>query len=265
MSFSKFLLLPTLIQSGIRAPRGNAAWERYWAGIRRTGEGGDVLWDGASAAELEWCKKQAFRYLNPTLPLIDLGAGNGRYARALASGFPRVVGLDVSPAAVARAQAESQGVPEVSFLTLDITRPDVGPALAAEFAPANVFVRGVFHVLDDAAKQAALANIRIVLGPGGSMLLIETAFPGSALEYLEFLGARSGKLPALVERCVRAGLPTPAPFGRAEFNRLFVRDVWEHVADGEVEVHAAGTHPNQVVQVIPGFFAVVRAVPRSAE
>ena len=49
------------------------------------------------------------RYLDPALPVVDVGSGNGRYTRWLASRFPAAVGVDVASAAVTRARDESDG------------------------------------------------------------------------------------------------------------------------------------------------------------
>ena len=49
------------------------------------------------------------RYLDPALPVVDVGSGNGRCTRWLASRFPAAVGVDVASAAVTRARDESDG------------------------------------------------------------------------------------------------------------------------------------------------------------
>jgi hypothetical protein len=263
MSLQKLRLLPTLIRSGLRAPGGGAAraWEHYWGGISQTGSAGDVLWDGASAAELSFCHDTAERYLDRTLPLIDLGTGNGRYARALSASFPSLLGIDLAPSAVERARLESADYPNVSFRAADATLPDFGRALAGEIGPANVFIRGVFHVLDAPRQRALQSNIAQLLGERGVLLLLETAFSGSALDYLQFLGARDGMLPAEVQRCIESGLPTPRCFGVSEFDQLFPVREWTRLACGPADVHARGMRPGATVHVIPGFFAAVRRAP----
>lgn len=263
MSLQKLRLLPALIRSGLRAPRGGAerAWEHYWGGIRQTGSAGDVLWDGASAAELSFCRATAERYLDRTLPLIDLGTGNGRYVRALSASFPSLLGIDLAPSAVEHACHESTDYPNISFRAADVTQPGLGGALARELGPSNVFIRGVFHILDAAGQRALQSNIADLLGERGVLLLLETAFSGSALDYLQFLGARDGVLPAQVQRCIESGLPTPRCFGDAEFERLFPAQEWPRLACGAADVHARSMRPDASVQVIPGFFAAIRRAP----
>src|SRR5277367_1531119 len=147
MALKKLLLLPQLIWYGARAPRDQArAWDRYWGGIRRTGRDGEVLWDTDDPHDLD----DALGHLRPhadlTLPIVDLGCGNGSFTRALARHFPRAIGVDVSSHAVARATEESRGSEGVSHRVLDACEPGAGRRLAAELGEANVYMRGVLHV-----------------------------------------------------------------------------------------------------------------------
>src|SRR5687768_4403835 len=108
MSWRKFLLLPTLIQKGMRAPKTTVeGWEVYWKGIQSTGPGGDVLWDPAHAEEIEFCLHKSLQHAERALPIVDIGCGNGRFTRVLSRAFARAVGIDLSPSAVERARRES--------------------------------------------------------------------------------------------------------------------------------------------------------------
>jgi SAM-dependent methyltransferase len=143
MSWRKYLLVPKLIWSSRRASRNQqVAWDRFWASVRRTGPGGDVLWDAGSEYEIEDTVRRLRPHLDPSLSIVDAGCGNGRYTRALAAYFPRAVGIDVSPHAIERAREESKDVESVSFRVEDVGLPQVGRKLAAEFGDANIYVRG---------------------------------------------------------------------------------------------------------------------------
>ncbi len=54
-------------------------------------------------------------HLDMGLPLIDIGCGNGRFARRLAPYVPSVLGVDLAANAIARAVNESGDVPNVTF------------------------------------------------------------------------------------------------------------------------------------------------------
>lgn len=261
MSWRKFLLVPTLVRSAHHAAKGVQAWDGYWGAIRRTGPSGDVLWDSASDEELAFCLDRARRHMDGRLPLIDVGCGNGRYSRAFLEVFPRVVGVDVSRAAIEIAERECVGTRGVTFQLADATAADFSAVVAA-ICPANVFVRGVLHVLTHRERIDFASNIQRILAGRGSLFLFETAFEGDPLAYIEFLGGAPGAIPRQLLHCIASGIPKPRCFGRKEFARYFPREQWETVADGEADVHAVGMRDDHVVERIPGFFAVVK--PRSS-
>ncbi|WP_437291083.1 methyltransferase domain-containing protein [Sorangium sp. So ce406] len=282
------LLVPTLVRAGLRAFRARGgAWDRYWRGIRQTGAGGEVLWDGDSAEERGWIVGLARRAMDSGLPLVDVGCGNGRYTRALAPWFTAAVGVDVSAEAVAHAERETRAElealhrtsaapapgeagaapggpsapPRLSFRVLDMTEAGAGARLGAEVGTANVFVRGLFHTLDAAQRDRLAESCQALVGERGTLLLVETDFPGSALAYLEFLGARGGDYPTPLLRCLEAGLPPPARFGARELALRFPGASWEHVEAGSAELRSAAMRPGQTSTRIPAFYAVLRARP----
>jgi len=265
MSWRRFLLVPRLALTGTRrAPPPEAAWEAYWRDVGTTGPDGEVLWDGAGEGELAWWRSVARRYLDAALPVVDVGCGNGRLSRLLAADHPTVVGLDVSPAAVERARRESEGLADVSFRVCDVTAEGVGRALAAELGPADVVVRGVFHVLDRQARRRAAAELADVLGDRGTLLLLETNWQGDLLGYLEHLGGRRGRLPGALARLVDYRLPRPSAFGPRELAETFPAPAWTTVASGPVEiVPVRGLGPASG-RTIPGFSAVLRATGPAA-
>jgi SAM-dependent methyltransferase len=262
MSWRKLLLLPTLIRSGMRAPASApAAWEAYWKGIHETGPHGDVLWDPAHQAELDFCMEKVRAHFESSLTIVDAGCGNGRFTRAFASALGRAVGVDLSPSAVERARQETPAECPASFRVVDLAEPGAGRALqlSAELGVggANVFARGVLHILDHRSKLSFADNAIELMGRNGKLFLLETAFPGSALEYLEFLGATNGKLPAPLHRAVFSGLPKPARFARAELARYLPASRFDVLESGDAPIFAVGMHPGVEVERIPGFYAVL--------
>jgi len=87
--------------------------------------------------------------VGPGTTLLDLGCGSGLFARAATSRGARVTGIDVDPAAVARAAAE---VPEGTFTVGYAEEPPAGPfdVVAA--------VQLLMHVPDPVAVLAAAAR-----------------------------------------------------------------------------------------------------------
>ena len=259
MSWRKYLLVPRLAATGTHRHRSPAeAWESYWGDVARTGPDGDVLWDGAGEQELAWWSASARAHLDPALPLLDVGCGNGRLSRLLAPAFPRVLGVDLSPAAVELARRESAGDGRVAFEVADVTADGAGDALAAELGPANVVVRGVLHVLDHEHRQRAARELATALGARGRLLLLETNWPGDLLGYLEHLGADRGRLPAVLARLIDHRLPRPDPFGPGELAETFPAPGWTTLASGPVEIDPVRGAGSAAGRTIPGFSAVVR-------
>ena len=251
-----------------RAP-GDAStrWNAFWAGVRTTGDGGDVLWDASSPAEAARYLDLLAEHTDLTLPVVDIGCGNGRFTRALATRSARVLGVDLSPAAVARAEAESAGTTGVAFRVLDMTEPHAGPLLRGTLGgDANVFVRGVLHVLDEPARRRLAENISPLLGARGRALISETNHRGHPLGYLERLGAGARGLPAALARAVATGIPAPSAFGEAELDAAFPLAEWRRTlvdADAAITtIPLSAPDRHDMLPALVAILAVRRPMPR---
>jgi ubiquinone/menaquinone biosynthesis C-methylase UbiE len=123
-----------------------------------------------------------YRHLRPQLfeglsgRLLDAGVGTGRnipYYPPDAS----VVGIDLSPAMLARAGRRAQRVGrEVDLHLMDVTRLDL-PDQSFDAAVASF----LFCVLPNEVQVPALREIARVLKPGGRLRLLEYVRPTGAL------------------------------------------------------------------------------------
>ncbi|WP_307305478.1 class I SAM-dependent methyltransferase [Pseudarthrobacter enclensis] len=255
-------MIPKLVRLSRRAPKDrHKAWDKYWAGISTTGPGGEVLWDSGSDHEFLGYKDTLLRHLDPALPVVDIGCGHGSFTRALAGIFPRVIGVDVSPHAVARAAAEPQGTGNTTYEARDMTAAGAGAALAESIQAAadgaNVFIRGVLHVLDPAHQVALVENLLQLAGRRGTVFMAETNFHGNPVEYVSHLGASTRGIPAPLELAIR-GLPMPGHFGPAERERAFPASDWELLEDGQVAIETNPVTGVPGQDRVPGYYAVVR-------
>jgi SAM-dependent methyltransferase len=98
--------------------------------------------------------------------VVDLGAGTGTFAQAIAGHVRRVVAVDPSEAMVAALRARGLEAVRAGFLTYEHegARPDA------------VHSRNALHHLPDFWKAVALRRIACLLRPGGVLMLKDIAY-----------------------------------------------------------------------------------------
>jgi ubiquinone/menaquinone biosynthesis C-methylase UbiE len=105
--------------------------------------------------------------------VVDLGAGTGLLALALAPRVREVVAVDISERMLERLDdaAAADGVHNLDTVVADLRR------LPVEDESATLVVSNyAFHHLDDSAKQLALAEARRILRPGGRLVICDMMF-----------------------------------------------------------------------------------------
>ena len=147
------------------------AWEGFW---REAPEGqGAVFWDAEPALTAGVHLALFEPHLtDPGLPLVDLGCGNGTQTRFLADRFPRVMGVDLSVAALDHARhADPAG--QATYRPLDAVEKGEAETLHAELGDANVYMRGVLHQAEPDDRQALVDGIAALVGERGRAFLVE--------------------------------------------------------------------------------------------
>ena len=250
-------LLPKVIGLASHAPRNpGEAWERYWNTVGD--EGGQVLWDSGRHDEGLPYEELLQRHLDTSLPIVDVGCGNGTWTRWLAERFPRALGVDLSASAVEQATEDSAGVPNAEFNCVDALAEDAGRALRERLGEANAFVRGVFHILRPEAQHRLAATLHDVVGTRGRVLLTETNFRGSGLAYLEHLGATGHHIPGPLRKAIET-LPRPGHFGAPEVRKVFPEAQWRLIEERDVVIETVPMSRPGIPERIPGYCAVLAA------
>lgn len=100
------------------------------------------------------------------LEVLDVGSGTGQYLQAWRRlGAGRIVGSDLTSTAVERL---SGAMRDIQVLRMDISD---AAAIPAQRFDAITCMDVLFHVVDDAKLEQALANLRTLLRPDGVLFL----------------------------------------------------------------------------------------------
>ncbi|MCT9076649.1 class I SAM-dependent methyltransferase [Streptomyces fulvoviolaceus] len=147
------------------------AWEGFWR--EAPGEQGAVFWDAEPVLTVG-VHLALFEPLlvDPGLPMLDLGCGNGTQTRFLADRFPRVIGADLSAAALDHARrADPAG--QATYRLLDAAEKSEPEMLHAELGDVNVYMRGVLHQAAPEDRQPMVDALATLVGDRGRACLVE--------------------------------------------------------------------------------------------
>ena len=114
------------------------------------------------------------------LPVLELGVGTGRLAIPLAARGVQVVGLDASPAMLAKLE-ENDRAKAVSAVLGDMVDDQPGGPFALAFVAYNTF----FNLLTEARQRACFAAVAERLVPGGAFVIeafVPEPHPGSSVD-----------------------------------------------------------------------------------
>jgi len=227
------------------------SWEGFWSTL--SGTPGEIFWDAdpAHAAQQDLVLFQD--YADPQLPLIDLGCGNGTQTRFLADHFARVIGTEISPAAVQISQTKN-AAPNASYRVLDVLCPDDAQALHEEIGDANLYMRAVLHQLSPADHASAIQSIERLLGRSGILYLVELS--SAAEPYFAQLIQQYGPPPGLAR--VFQHQITPGMLHENNLESLFPSDRFTLLGTGQSHIRTVHTLPTGEVVKVPAFYAVLR-------
>ncbi|WNI21303.1 class I SAM-dependent methyltransferase [Streptomyces sp. ITFR-16] len=146
------------------------AWEGYWSAT--SDAPGEAIWDADPSLSAVPHSALLLPYADTSLPVVDLGCGNGTQTRWLAGRFAGALGVDLSHAAIAHARrADPEGV--AAYEQLDLADGDAVRALAGRIGDTNVYMRAVIHQSDPEARPAVAAAVATLLGTRGRAFVAE--------------------------------------------------------------------------------------------
>ena len=228
-------------------------WEGYWATFKDVSD--HPIWD-VDAEKAGAIDLPRFQHLmDPTLPLVDFGCGNGSQTRFLAQHFQQVLGVDVAPAAIEL--AATLGKPaNVEYRVLDALREDDAKTLHAELGDVNIYMRTVLHQLSARDQPACAATLTSLLGRNGTLYLIELAAEAKA--YLTQLKDQQGEPPPSLKKVLEHGI-VPGGVDRDRILALFGADHFAVLTEGRGVINTIHTFPNGENAQVPAYYMVLRA------
>jgi len=227
------------------------SWEGFWSTATQTP--GEIFWDAdpAYAAQQDLVLFQG--YVNPELPLIDLGCGNGTQTRFLADHFSRVIGTEISPTAIEISRV-TNAAPNIAYRILDVLCPADAQALHEEIGDANLYMRTVLHQLSPSDHATAIESLDRLLGMNGTLYLIELS--SAAEPYFAQLIAQHGPPPGLAR--VFQHQITPGMVNESNLEVLFPSDRFTILGTGKTHIHTVHTLPTGEIARVPAFYAIIR-------
>ncbi|MCX5401206.1 class I SAM-dependent methyltransferase [Streptomyces sp. NBC_00102] len=184
--------------------RYRTSWEGFWE--QSSGEQGEPFWDSDPALTARRDLEHLAPYADPTLPVADLGCGNGTQTRFLSGRFTAAVGVDLSAAAVAHARRADPGG-AATYEQLNLADPAQTGALHERLGDTNVYMRAVLHQSDPEDRPAVAAAVALLVGTHGKALILEPT--GQAKAVIAAIAARPGgpspRLRRVMENDLRPG------------------------------------------------------------
>ncbi|MFJ1707076.1 class I SAM-dependent methyltransferase [Kitasatospora sp. NPDC088346] len=229
------------------------AWEGFWAEC--TGEPGEAFWDADATLTAAPHTALLAAHADRTLPIVDLGCGNGTQTRYLAGYFPRAVGVDLSAAAVAHAR-RTDGDAVAEFEQLDLTDLVAVRRLGDRLGESNAYLRAVLHQSDPADRAPVAAAVALLLGRRGRGFVVEPTAAAKAV--LHQVAERPGGPPEKLRRVRRHQL-RPAEVASDELPALLYGAGLEILDQGETGLAMSERHPDGTRVALPARWFVVAA------
>ncbi|MFF2328441.1 MULTISPECIES: methyltransferase domain-containing protein [unclassified Streptomyces] len=190
------------------------AWEGYWS--TTSDAPGEAIWDADPSLTSVPHSELLLPYADTSLPVVDLGCGNGTQTRYLATRFARALGVDLSHAAIAHARrADPDKVAE--FDQLDLVDAEAVTALHERIGDTNVYMRAVIHQSEAEARSAVAAAVATLVGERGRAFVAELTPASKAV--LQQAAQGPGGPPEKLRRVLEHGLK-PAAAAEEEVPRL---------------------------------------------
>ncbi|MFF9092110.1 class I SAM-dependent methyltransferase [Streptomyces sp. NPDC014802] len=229
------------------------AWESYWE--KTSDAPGEAIWDAGAELTAVPHTELLLPHADASLPVVDLGCGNGTQTRYLATRFAHAVGVDLSHAAIRHARHIGEG-DGVEFHQLDLTDAGAVRALHERLGDCNVYMRAVLHQSEPEARAAVAAAVAALTGTRGRAFVVELT-SGSREVLRRAAQGPDGPGPKL-SRVFEHGLK-PADAPDEEIPRLLRAAGLEILAEGDTALAQTENLPDGSPLELPAHWFVLAA------
>lgn len=227
------------------------AWESYWQ--KTSDEPGDAIWDAGAELTAVPHTELLLPHADASLPVVDLGCGNGTQTRYLATRFARAVGVDLSHAAIEHARRIGEG-DGVEFRQLDLTDTEAVRALHERLGDSNVYMRAVIHQSEPQARAAVAAAVATLTGSRGRAFVVELT--SGSRDVLQRAAQGPGGPGPKLRRVFEHGLK-PADAPDEEIPRLLRAAGLEVLAEGDTALAQTEYLPDGSLLQLPAHWFVL--------
>jgi SAM-dependent methyltransferase len=217
--------------------RYSAAWEGFWSEAAYSQ--GDAIWDSDPDVTAATHVPIFEPYLDPSLPMLDLGCGNGTQTRYLATRYQPMIGIDLSGSAIERARALDVDK-RVQFRLANVLDRGVPEALHQEFGDLNVYMRGIIHQSEPADRDTVSAAVATLIGADGRVFCLELAIAAAPL--LRAIAGSPAGPPEKIQKMFKHGL-TPAQIDDAALAGYVERAGIRIAHQGTLPLHSTLNDP----------------------
>jgi 2-polyprenyl-3-methyl-5-hydroxy-6-metoxy-1,4-benzoquinol methylase len=212
--------------------RYQAQWESYWNETAELemvapGEESRSIWDMPPrlAVDLDVPRFKAF--LEPSLPIVDFGCGNGTQTASLSRHYKRVIGTDVSASAIKLAH-DKNARDNVTYEVLDAFDGAAVAAFHEKYGDVNIYMRFVLHQVKLHERGAFAKAVDTLLGARGSIYLYEMGTAAGA--YFDAWMTKHG-MPKSLHRILKTGAG-PGGVDANLVRQVFGEDEYAYLTEG---------------------------------
>lgn len=234
-------------------------YSTYWREFYRktyVENSGKALWDVDPALSAGKDFIQFSEWMDPKLPLLDIGCGTGAPTAYLAGHFGMVIGIDTAEEAVEIAR-QTYPSRNMEFRSVDLADEAACHALHEEFGDLNLYMRGVLHQIKPEHKALVVDNLASLMGPQGTFYFIEVA--AQIRQYFQEASPEFHRLPKAVQAVFISNLP-PEGVTLEDIPHIFPEERFQILQSGHDKLMTNLSLPDGIQITIPAVYSIIRRV-----